>query len=1039
MKNRIVRDLHIIAHQKDEKDKKLSANIAKATGININDLPATAETVLAHLLHDYSHFSVVTIDSFFQKVIRAFAREMGLFAGYDVELDQASVLEEATNLMVNDIDNNVFLKEWLVDWAKRKIEDGKSWNFTFDVLKLGSEIFSEELQNIEPGLLQESTNKENLVRFRKKLQKLTKDYKDDLQGYGQTAMSTMESYGLEVDHFTQKHKGVGGYFYKLSERMDVNPNTYVMRAYIDIEGWYSKKSPWKTQITEAYDGGLGEILQNAVNYQTEHAREIATATIILKQINMLGVLCDLMNYVNTYTRNQNLFLISEASGFLKKIIADADAPFIYERTGSFYNHFMIDEFQDTSSVQWDNFHPLLSNSIASGYRNWIVGDVKQSIYRWRNTDWKILSEQVEHDLGSAYVQVQNLDKNWRSTPEVIHFNNAFFREAALQMCSAFLSDENEAADAEYLNSLAAAMTEAYRDCYQHLPERKNEEKGYVHLSVITESEKDTEKTWRDQVLDELPHRIEQLQDQGYGLSDIAIIVRENKEAQAIADVLLAYRLAHPDSTYRYDVLSNESLLIGNSPVVKWLVAAIRYIVEPSDQINRAYLQHEYETYLSCTIQPFSFLNDSLFQFRSLPVYELSDQLIRQYNLYQNAGQAPFLQAFQDILLQYTRREATDIRSFLDWWEGEKSRRYVTMPDNQDAIKLITIHKSKGLEFDAVIIPFCDWQMCKSGKTLWCRPDEAPFNDMKLLPLKFERDLRNTIFVKEYLREKMLSYIDNLNLLYVAFTRTRKVLFVSTPQPKKDNFSDVKDLIHKIFHQSLSPTLSAGGSQRESQDQELCYINLNNHWVPDRLCFEFGTLTAKKDDKDKEDKKCIEQATYFTSAQKTSDCIPHITRNRAGFTVEVNTAQIDKGRLLHEIFRNMITVTDLDHCLNTMITEGRLSESERTHIVKMVHRALENKTVSQWFAPDIQVKTEAEILLPNGSIARPDRIVLTNGTAQVIDYKFGEFESEKYRQQVLRYMDYLRQMGYTSVKGFLWYVTLNKVEEVNEKSLKNFFN
>jgi ATP-dependent exoDNAse (exonuclease V) beta subunit len=1038
MKSRIVRELHRMANRKDEK---YIRDMAEATGMCENDLPTIAEKVLKYLLHDYSHFSVVTIDSFFQKVIRSFAREMGLYAGYNVELDQDSVLDESTGLMLDDIDKNDFLKDWLVGWAKRKIEEGKSWNFKSDVLRLGSEIFSEELQNIEPEMLRETTDKESLERYRMKLQQLVDSYWDYLQGYGQMAISIMESYGLEVDHFTRKSSGVGGYFDKLSKRQEAKINTYVMLALKGIEGWHGKYSHWKTPIRNAYESGLGEMLQNTVTYQTEHAREVATAAVILKQINVLGVLCDLMRYVNEYTRDQNLFLLSEASGFLKTIIANADAPFIYERVGSFYNHFMIDEFQDTSSIQWDNFRPLIANSIASGYREWIVGDVKQSIYRWRNTDWKILSEQVERDLSSQYVKVQNLDMNWRSAPEVVHFNNAFFREAVLQLCGAFLIDEEKTADEEYLHGLAASMTEAYKDSYQHLPERQKEEKGYVHLSAIAE-EKDAGKTWRDKALEELTRRIEQLQDMGYGLSDIAILVRENKEAQTIADMLLAYRQANPDSKYRYDVLSNESLLIGNSPAVKWLVSAMRYIVEPNDLINRAYLQHEYETYLSPQLpshrggsveSPSGSPLDSTSLFScgegtedsSLPVYELSDKLIHQYNLYQNAGQAPFLQAFQDILLQYTRREATDIRSFLDWWEGEKNRKYVTIPDNQDAIRLITIHKSKGLEFDAVIIPFCDWPLCKAGKTLWCQPAGEPFNDMKLLPLKFEPALRNTVFVKEYLREKMLSYIDNLNLLYVAFTRARKALFIAIPQQEKNEFTGIKDLIHRIYHQPLSDSTDSLPSWRRGE-KGVVY-------------FELGILTGKET---KKEEKIAEQASYLSrSAPRTWDFVPHITRNSAYFVSDViHGAQMNKGRLLHDIFRSIVTTADLEHSLNTMITEGKLSEAERTHIINRVHQALVNPTVRRWFAPGLQVKTEAEILLPDGSIARPDRIVFERGHIQVIDYKFGEVESGKYRNQVLRYMEHLRKMGYASVKGFLWYVTLNKVEEVRERevSLKDLF-
>ena len=1054
MKSRIVRDLHRMANREDEK---YIRKMAEETGIRENDLPGVASRTLSHLLHDYSHFSVVTIDSFYQRVIRSFAREMGLYAGYNVELDQNSVLDESTGLMLDDIDKNNFLKDWLVEWAKRKIEEGRSWNFKSDVLRLGSEIFSEELQNIEPDLLRETTDKESLERFRVKLQQLTDDYWNVLQGFGQKAMSVMKHFGLEVDCFTQKQKGVGGYFSKLAERQETQPNKYVMSALGGVEeGWYSKTSTWKTRITDAYEGGLGEILQTAVTYQLDHARETDTAAVILKQINVLGVLCDLMRYVNEYTRNQNLFLLSEASGFLKTIIAGADAPFIYERVGSFYNHFMIDEFQDTSSIQWDNFRPLVAGSFASGYSNWIVGDVKQSIYRWRNTDWKILSEQVESDLKSQQVHVRKLDKNWRSAPEVVHFNNAFFREAVLQMCMAFLDDEAGTADGEYLHGLVASMTEAYQDSYQHLPETRTAQpspkanpeldSGFVHLSMITQ-EKDEEKTWREKVLEDLPRQLEQLQDLGYGLSDIAILVRENKEAQAIADMLQTYRQAHPDSPYRYDVLSNESLLIGNSPVVKWLVAAMRYVVEPNDMINSAYLQHEYETYLTPVPSPqergetlsHSSPDESATpppcggggRGEGLPVYELSDQFIRQYNLYQNVGQAPFLQAFQDVLLQYTRREATDVRSFLDWWESVKHKKYVVMPDNQDAVRLVTIHKSKGLEFDVVIVPFCDWQLCKPGKTLWCRPSEEPFNDMKLLPLKFEQALRNTIFVKEYLREKMLSYIDNLNLLYVAFTRACKALFISTPCQEKDGFNDVKNLIYRVFQMPLTPALSP--QEKESGNNDRHYINLADYWRSENLCFELGVLNGKISGKKEI---YSEPATYISqSTGRTRDDVVHITRNSAYFIGDAtHGAQMDRGRLLHDIFRNIVTADDMERCLNAMITEGKLPETERTNMVGMVRRALENPTVSRWFAPGLQVKTEAEILLPDGSIARPDRIIFENGHVQVIDYKFGHTISTSYRTQALRYMEHLRSMGYASVKGYLWFVMLNKVEEV--KSISN---
>ena len=1026
MKSRIVSKLYEMAKHKDEK---FIGEISKITKIPEHDIPDMAAKALTSLLHDYSHFSVVTIDSFFQKVIRSFAREMGLYTGYDIELDQQTALDEATNLMLNDIDNNDFLKDWMVEWAKRKIEEGKSWNPKWDVMHLGSEIFSEELQNIDSDMLRETTDKERLKIFRTKMQTLVDNYSDYLQDCGKLAVSIMDEHGLAVDSFLKKKDGVGAFFSNIAQGKNANINSYIVKALDSLDGWYKKDSTDKKAIVEAYNGGLNQMLQYIIDYQNEHARETSTAVAILKQINVLGVLCDLMDYVKKYSRDQNLFLISEASGFIKKIIANADAPFIYERVGSFYNHFMIDEFQDTSLIQWENFLPLISNSIASGHNNWIVGDVKQSIYRWRNTDWKILAEKVESDIKTGNedektrpVVVEKLDYNRRSALEIIQFNNAFFREAVLQMRLAFLSVEEETADTEYLHKLTVEMTEAYRDSEQRLPEGINHEKGYVYLEMLAE-EKNEEETWREIVKKQLPKRLEQLQDLGYRLSQIAILVRENKEAQEISDMLLAYRQAHPESKYRYDALSNESLLINNSPVVKWLVAAMHHIIEPDDAINNAFLFSK--------MQGFNLENTDFLKLKTIPVYELSDLLINQFDLYQNTGQAPFLQAFQDILLQYIRREASDIRSFLDWWKKNKERKCVAMPENQDAIRLATIHKSKGLEFDVVIIPFCDWQLCKSGKTLWRQPDEEPFNDMKLLPLQFDAALSKTIFVNDYLNEKMLSYIDNLNLLYVAFTRAKKALFISMPQQKKESFVSVKNLMHRVFNMPLSTT--------PPDNDEKKYINLNNFWHPEKMRFELGENRSRHCRLDSQSPLFTENI-YGNNPEKHKSLRPHhfgLDRQSAIFSEDTDLHRYDerqKGLILHDIFRKMLTIDDLERFLNPQFIEGNIAEAERENIVEMVKRALSNPTVSRWFSSDVSVKTEAEILLPNGSIARPDRIVFDGKEVHVIDYKFGKLQYEKDSRQALQYMNHLRNMGYKSVKGFIWYVMQNQIKTVGEEKL-----
>ena len=1010
MKSRIVKNLYKLSQSEDQK---LCEQIVKETGISENDIPDLAKVALEHLLHDFSHFSIFTIDSFFQRVIRSFAREMNLYSGYEVELDQNSTLDKATDLMLNDIENNHFLKNWLVEWAKRKIDEGKSWNPKMDMLKLGSEIFKEEVQNIDTDLLSEITDKESLEDFRVKLQDLVNNYWNYLKGKGQEAKSIMANHGLTVDSFSYKDKGFAKYFFKFDKRKDddLQPpdGKRIQEALAGVEGWFSKSSPKSQQnaVIDAYEGGLNDILHQMYDFQRKNAREATTAVVILKQINVLGVLQDLMKYVSDYARDQNRLLISESSLLLNKIIDNSDTPFIYERIGNYYDHFMIDEFQDTSSIQWNNFYPLIANSVASNNNNLLVGDVKQSIYRWRNTDWRILSEKVERDRGlEKYVQVQNLGENWRSAPNIIDFNNAFFNKAVEQTCFAFLEEGKETdteEEIQYLNSLVDELKKAYCSYFQTFPDgRKNEKiKGYVHLEMMIENE-GSELKWRDKVLNELPNRIEQLLNKGYGLSDIAILVRSRDEAKIIADQLLKNH---------YHVLSNESLLICNSSAVKWLTAAMRYIVDPDDMINLAFLKHEYETYLSQDLPlNLEFLTSNL---RSLPVYELSDKLINQYDLSQHATQTTFLQAFQDILMQYTRRETTDIRSFLDWWDIEKEKKYVAMPENQEAIRLLTIHKSKGAEFEAVIIPFCDWELCKSGVTLWCESDREPFSDIKRLPLKFTKELPNTIFVKAYQREKMMSYIDNLNLLYVAFTRAKKALFISMPQQTKEGFSFVKDLMCRCFN-DLS-------TEPSSDDNDAKNFEIK--------CYELGEL------EEKEHKSQIEKE--FPKEEKVAKrsfkpAISHIIRNGANFSVDnTQKAKIDKGVLLHDIFRKMVTVADLDQCLNAMIIKGKLPETERAHIIEAVHQALNNPTVKEWFVPNMKVKTESEILLSDGSIARPDRIVIDKDQqAQVIDYKFGETIHEMHRKQVLQYMEHLHKMGFKSVKGFVWYVILNQIVECN---------
>jgi superfamily I DNA/RNA helicase len=953
---------------------------------------------------------------------------MGLPASYDVELDQTAVLDDSIDLMMDHLNEDDYLKEWLVEWTERKIEEGKSWDFRLDMRRMGNEIFAEELKQIDSRILHRITDKERIAPFRRKLEKILDDYRQQLQEYGREAIQIMHEYALSPDDFKGKSKGVGAYFLHLSEGKNVKTSKTIMEAVDHIDHWYSGKSSKADDIRLAFDGGLGELLSQSTGFQTGESVNVTTALLILKQLNMLGVFSDLKNHVQEYTRNRNLFLISEASGFLKAIIDDADTPFIYERVGTFYRHFMMDEFQDTSAIQWDNFRPLIMNSLSSGYADWVVGDVKQSIYRWRNTDWKILSKKVESEItslmGAGVAVKRSLNINWRSAPEVVRFNNAFFRDAVRQVCEAFVQDMDAAETDEYADSLRNDVIQAYSDCYQYVPEGKTGvSEGYVKICMMENGTDDSD--WRTRALEQLPLEIERLQDKGYRPADITILVRTNLEAQEVAAALLDYGQAHPDSGYCYDVMSNESLLVCHASSVRWLTAAMRFIIEPDDAVNRSFLRYEYQYYMDNLPMPdiTAAPPDSLQQWQRLPVYELAEKLIHDNRLYQDSAQAPFLQTFKDILLHYTRRESTDLRSFLDWWDEHRHGQYIAMPAGQDAIRLITIHKAKGLEFEAVLIPFCNWEMCKAGKTLWCSPTGAfassdSTQHIELLPLKFEAMLGKSIFRKEYLQEKMMSFIDNLNLLYVAFTRAKRALTVFT-EMRENKFSTTGDLLCRIF---LQPAIH--------DDTGKDYIRLEDYRQPDRLSFEMGQLTKLPAPTPLSETSVLELLPLGNSWEH----VPHITRN-SDYFAPPPSSKTDKGKLLHDIFRRIVTTADLSQTLNLMICEGKLPESEKTHLMEMVHKAIEHSPiVKKWFSAEASVKTETEILLPDGKTLRPDRMIFHNEKVQVVDYKFGEKELDEHHAQVRNYMTQLTHMGYSKVEGYLWYVNLGKITDVEEKNV-----
>ncbi len=1039
MKSRIIAELNRLS--KGEKSE-YAKGLMETYRLNPSTLQQKASLILTKILHDYSHFTILTIDSFFQRVIRSFAREIGYYQGFDIEIDQDRILTTAVDQMIFELDSNPVLKDWLVSFAEDKIVEGNSWDFNCDIEKLGQEVFKENFKEFGNKLIEKITDKQFLSDFNRKLNKIRADFEKELRQKGVEAVDIFQKRGLINDDLKGKSRSIGLFFEKIAkaEKFDDWKITPTNRSHFnEIEEWIPKNSSKTKVIENAFNDGMNRLLGEIIDLHDEQFPIYLSAIAVQKHLYVLGVVADLLIHIREYTSGRNLFLISDTALFLQRLIQGSDAPFVYERAGTFIRHFMMDEFQDTSALQWYNFRPLIINSLAENNDNWVVGDVKQSIYRWRNGDWTILSEKIFNDLHPYNINVENLQYNWRSSRNIISFNNSFFQNAIKTLLNEVIASQEDSKIKGY-EDFESLLTKAYSDFVQLVPEHKNINRGLVDIRVVPKND-DKAIKFEDQALELLRKIIEDLQDNHYQLKDIAILVRERAEGDKVSEFLLKHQNQQSNSIYRYDILSNDSLLLKHSEVVKWVISAFTYIVDPSDLLNKAFLVYEYEKYLysgangemaidkvftsGVTLLPEKlstfFSQESLSQ---SSVYELCDTIISYFGLAELKSELPFIQAFQDVLQDYTRKEPVDLSSFLRWWSEKQDKLVIIMPDDQDAIRLMTLHSAKGLEFKVVIMPFGDWSFMKSGwnsNILWCKTDKEPFNSLDLLPVSLTKGLQNTIFSRDYFREKALSYVDNLNLLYVAFTRAIDALYVLVPEPTKETIdNNLGNLIAQAIKSQVFDPSQVTYPARA----------MTEYWNEAEKRFVYGELPLSEAKPGMIESISLENTAY--TVRSVSDVVQQVIpandylSDRGG----VLASKINTGKIMHEIFQRITTPSDIDQSLIFLLLEGKISDGDMKQLSPKIKKLVSEKPVHDWFSSDWEVRNEAAIILKDGSLPRPDRVLIKGDKVMVIDYKFGESEHSSHQKQVRSYMLHLTQMKYKEVEGFLWYVNLGKIVTVS---------
>ena len=740
-----------------------------------------AGMALHNIVNNYSYFRIETIDSFFQSVLRNLARELDLTANLRVELNDYQIERNAVDNLIDNLSEDDQLLAWIMDYIHENMQDDKNWNVIGQIKKFGENIFR-EFYKTNSKLLNEKLLEEGFFKqYTSKLRKLRNEAEAEIVNEAELFFDILNNNGIDIQDLSYGKSGPAGYFVKIQSGVyDESLITSRVKTAIDNgngDGWVKKTAD--AELKAIASSKLAPALINAENTRSRNWPIYQSAVLTLRHLNQLRLLNSIENKVRDMNQEANRFLLSDTHTLLHSLIKDSDSPFIFEKIGTRLNNIMIDEFQDTSTVQWQNFKVLLEEcmSHSSEQGNLIVGDVKQSIYRWRSGDWRMLNniEQEFHTMRNM-LNVKSLDTNYRSSRRVINFNNAFFTQAAEIEYKDLTADYDN--QEEKTDNAAGQLKKAYSDVEQNVPEFRKQT-GYVSIEMLPQED------YLEQTLQKTADAVKQLLEAGAECSDIAIIVRSNGTIQQLAEY---FAEVMPEVR----IVSDEAFRLDSADSVNIIVNAMHCLTHNNDKIAKTYIAKAYQTRvlgkdnelvdrLLATDEgvnealPKEFA-DNAPDLLAMPLYELAEKLYDMFSLKKIEGEDAYMYAFYDCLTDYLKNNTADIDKFVEEWDDSICSKTIQV-NATHGIRLITIHKSKGLEFENVIIPFCDWSIEKTN-TIWCSPKVAPFNELPLVPVDFNaKQMKGTIFEDDYNDEHLQNCVDNLNLLYVAFTRASQSLYV----------------------------------------------------------------------------------------------------------------------------------------------------------------------------------------------------------------------------------------------------------------------
>ncbi len=1016
MKLRILSQLYGIGHHLPTSTDYLDQIKKALPHFSEQQIEQNARTALGLLIHNYNYFRVETIDTFFQSVLRNLARELDLTANLRIGLNDYQVEQQAVDELIESLVDTDRLLFWIMDYIQETIDADKSWNVIGEVKKFGENIFKDFYKD-HAAKLEECIQQEGFFKtYTAKVREIRNKSKEGFQLFVASFFDALVENGLSADDLAGKTRGIWSYFNKLRqgkvEDADLKNDT-VEKCLKNTSAWVKKGADVPgNPVFDCVVSTLHPILIEAEKNRPQLARNLKSAELTLKHLNQLRLLGSIDRKVREMNQEANRFLLSDTQTLLHSLIQGSDSPFIFEKIGTQLEHVMIDEFQDTSTVQWKNFKVLLEETMShENAGNLIVGDVKQSIYRWRAGDWRLLNNiKEEFESEGKTIEIENLDTNYRSDRNIIDFNNAFFTVAeVLERTAVTETNPTEAKQLEH----------AYADVVQNVPEKKSAQ-GYVQIKLFATSAD------KEYIMAETLATVTQLVESGVEYQKIAILVRGNKTIQAIAD----YFMANSD----YPMVSDEAFRLDASQAVCTLVTALRLLTSPQDEISRSVLCKFAMQFLESEAA-ITLLDEQRETLLQMPLFDLTERLFTEFKfgeIEEMKQQSAYVCAFYDQMNNYLADNSSDIESFLDEWDNTIHEKSIHS-DAINGIRLLTIHKSKGLEFDHVVMPFCDWTLEKSN-TIWCSPQETPYDELPLVPVDFSaKQMKGSLYEADYHHEHLQNVVDNLNLLYVAFTRASHSLFVLA---KRGNVASRSSIIEQ--------SLPGAKKTLDSLSQPIVLEGNGSDAKTSDIFFEYGQLTVSTS-KEKREENTSANVFTMPSESITIDItanpdLPEFRQsNKSRDFIEGDEEEeqqkhyIKMGTVMHSLFSTIHDTDDVDDALRQLELDGILYDENisREKVEKMVRKRLETPMVRDWFSKRWTVLNEYTILsVEDGKVKehRPDRVMRTEGETVVLDFKFGKIK-EEHHWQVHQYMDLLSGMGHENVKGYLWYVYPNRIEEV----------